>query len=81
MEVTIQNVTINNKIANKLRAKVIFYDLNGSCETYWEIFNDTDGRLLDGNCRITQETLDVWTNSNLCLLEDIAQQNGFVIIE
>lgn len=79
----IEPVDVPSKgIANCLKAYVVYYDLNGTCEVKWDAFNNGTGiSILSGNLYVSPELVEIWGNDNACILQDVANQKGFVIIE
>ncbi len=76
----IQPVKILENTATILSTYVINY--NGiSCELYWWLSDSYNNKLYDGNYSVPYEVLISWQSDDSVLLQSLANNKGFIIID
>ena len=81
--VQIQPLTIAIKgIATQMNVLVLNFATNATtATTYWQLFNDENECLLDGNYTMTEEQFNSWGTDNSVVNEYVAEAIGVTIIE
>ena len=82
LTVQIQPVQVVTEVATNLSCYVINYDLQAqSCTLYWWLSNNQGTILFNGNYSVPQEILQNWTNDDRIIVDSLANDKGFVIVE
>jgi hypothetical protein len=81
--VQIQPLTIAIKgIATQMNVLVLNFATNATTAvTYWQLFNDKNECLLDGNYTLTEQEFATWGQDNTFVNECVAESIGVIIIE
>jgi hypothetical protein len=74
------NIAIKG-IATQMNVLVLNFATNATtATTYWQLFNDENECLLDGNYTLTEEQFNSWGTDNSVVNEYVAEAIGVTII-
>jgi hypothetical protein len=75
------NIAIKG-IATQMNVLVLNFATNATTAvTYWQLFNENNESLLDGNYTMTEEQFNSWGTDNSVVNEYVAEAIGVTIIE